>query len=80
VKPYRPSIHRLQLEFAQRLARKRMHQNLRKTNPAPQKTITDNSEPWLKKPDSFADYWFIADQINQVVEKWRPQATTSSAV
>ena len=77
-KGYRPSIRQLQLEFASRLARKRMLGRARAKNPAPAKAITDNSVPWLENPDSVADFWYIACQVNKTVEKWTPPPTASS--
>ena len=77
-KGYRPSIRRLQLDFAARLARKRMLEGIRKNQPAAEKTITGNSVPWLENPDSVADYWYIACQVNKTVEKWTPPPTASS--
>ena len=77
-KAYRPSIRRLQLDFAARLARKRMLAGIRKNHPAAAKTITGNSVPWLENPDSVADYWYIACQVNKTVEKWTPPPTASS--
>ena len=78
MKPYRPSIRRLQLEFAQRLARRRMLRKLREKNPHPDKTINDNSEPWLPNPSSIEDYWYIAQRVNERVEQWGPRPTPSS--
>ena len=78
MKPYRPSIRRLQLDFAQRLARKRMLAKIREKNPHPDKKIMDNSEPWLRDPRSVEDYWYIAQQVNERVKKWGPQATALS--
>lgn len=78
MKPYRPSIRRLQLEFAQRLAHKRMTAKLREKNPNPTKTITDNSVPWLENPDSVEDYWYIASKVNEAVKKWGPPPINSS--
>jgi hypothetical protein len=70
---YHPSIRRLQEDFAARLARRRM---LNKLGPRTKSNITDNSEPWLKNPDSVADDWYIACKVNERVEAWkllRPQ-------
>lgn len=76
---YRPSIRRLQLDFAARVARKIMLERRERAGTRPPKSkITDNSEPWLENPDSVADYWFIATQVNKAVEKWGPRPTASS--
>ena len=79
-KPYRPSIRSLQLDFARRLAHKRMlEQRQRDGNRPPKSGITDNSEPWLENPDSLADDWYIATQVTELVNKWGPRPTASSA-
>lgn len=78
-KPYRPSIRSLQEDFAQRLTLQRMLKQIRQGRPAPEKTITDNSEPWMENPDSVADYWYIASCVNETAKKWGPILTNSSA-
>ncbi len=78
MKPYRPSIRRLQLEFAQRLARKRMHRNLRERTPTPQKTLADNSEPWIPHPSTIGDFLAISRMVKQSEERWRRQFKHSS--
>lgn len=75
MKPYRPSIRRLQEEWAMRVARQVMK---RRRKPAPPSKITDNSVPWMEDPQSLADYWFIAENVNKCVRQWGPQATISS--
>ncbi|MEO8614018.1 MAG: hypothetical protein ABI600_02670 [Luteolibacter sp.] len=75
---YHPSIRRLQEDFAARLARRRM---LASRGPRPPKSkITDNSEPWLRNPDSISDDWYIACKVNERVEAWKLQQTASSAL
>ena len=76
-KGYRPSIRQLQLDFAARLARKRMLENLRKNRPAPSKTITDNSEPWHPNPTCVADFISISDQIEASEKLWRSRFSAS---
>lgn len=72
---YHPPIRRLQLDFAARLARKRMLVG----RPRLPKTIMDNSEPWMENPDSVADYIEIADRIRKSEILWlsrfRPSST-----
>lgn len=65
---YHPPIRRLQEEFAMRIARRKY---TAARGPRPEKSkITDNSEPWLKNPDSIADDWYIACKVNERVEAW----------
>jgi hypothetical protein len=72
---YRPSLKRLQEEWAFRLRMER----LRKTRgPKPSTKIEGNSEPWIAKPSSVAEFWEIAQQVNALTEKWGRQPTTSS--
>ena len=77
MKPYRPSIRRLQLEFAQRLAHKRMTAKLREKNPNPTKTITDNSVPWLENPDSIGDFLEISRLVRASELQWRERFSNS---
>ncbi|MCW1921453.1 hypothetical protein OKA05_02745 [Luteolibacter arcticus] len=79
---YRPSIRRLQEDFAARLARKRLRERIAAGRKGPLvKPAVDlsNSEPWLANPDSLADDWQIAQQVAKDIERWGPQATASSA-
>ncbi|MGB6222701.1 hypothetical protein [Haloferula sp.] len=78
MEPYRPSIRRLQLEFAQRLARARMLRKLREKNPNPNKAITDNSEPWLENPSTIGDFLEISRLVGESAKKWRKQFNNSS--
>lgn len=78
MKPYRPSIRSLQLEFAQRLARKRMLAKIREKNPHPEKKILDNSEPFVKDPDSIDDFIEISRRARASEERWRKRFSTSS--
>jgi hypothetical protein len=74
-KGYRPPIKRLQEEWAFRLRMER----LRKTRgPKPATRIEDNSEPWIAKPSSVAEFWEIARHVNELTEKWAPRPTSSS--
>jgi len=75
-KGYRPSIRRLQEDWAFRL---RMERLRKKLGPKPPTRITDNSEPWIQNPSSVAEYWEIARSVNALVEKWGPRPTSSSA-
>ena len=75
---YHPSIRRLQEDFVARLAHRRM---LSARGPrSPKGGITDNSEPWLRNPDSISDDWYIACKVNERVETWKPQPTVSSGL
>ena len=76
---YHPSIRRLQEDFAARLAHRRM---LAARGPRPPKggIIMDNSEPWLRNPDSISDDWYIACKVNERVEAWKLQQTGSFAL
>ncbi len=67
---YHPPILRLQEEFAARIARRRYTRG--KSPKAPKLAISDNSEPWIAKPDSLAEDWEIACKVNDRVEKWKP--------
>ncbi len=83
MKPYRPSIRRLQEDFAQRLARKRMLERARaRAGDTPTKRPDidmDNSEPWLRNPNCIADYIYIAKKVTECVEIWGPKQSNSSA-
>jgi hypothetical protein len=73
---YHPSIRRLQEDFAARVARRKY---IAARGPRPPKgQITDNSEPWLKHPDSISDDWYIACKVSERVAKWTPQPITLS--
>jgi len=73
---YHPPIRRLQEDFAARVARRKY---IAARGPRPPKSkITDNSEPWLKNPDSISDDWYIACKVSERVEAWTPQPTTLS--
>jgi len=45
--------------------------------PRPEKSgiDMDNSEPWMKNPDSISDYWYIACKVNKRVETWNLKQT-----
>ncbi|MEO5916285.1 MAG: hypothetical protein ABIS50_18750 [Luteolibacter sp.] len=73
---YHPSIRRLQEDFAARVAR-RKYTAARGPRP-PKSKITDNSEPWLKNPDSVSEDWYIACRVNERVEAWKLQQTVLS--
>jgi hypothetical protein len=67
---YHPPIRRLQEEFAMRIAR-RKYAKARGPRPEKSKIDMDNSEPWMRNPDSVADYWYIACKVNERVEAIR---------
>ncbi len=71
---YHPSIRRLQEDFAARIAR-RKYTNARGPRPEKSKIDMDNSEPWMRNPDSIADYWYIACKVNERVEAWTQRRT-----
>lgn len=73
---YHPPIRRLQEEFAARIARQRYTRA--KSPKSPKLQLADNSEPWLKYPDSIADDWTIACKVSERVKQWNPQPTSSS--
>ncbi|MEO0018303.1 MAG: hypothetical protein RLZZ522_1586 [Verrucomicrobiota bacterium] len=64
---YHPSIRRLQEDFSARIARRKYMRAMKRS---PHKTITDNSEPWLKNPDSVADFWEIARCVKESETQW----------
>ncbi len=74
---YHPSIRRLQLDFAARLARRKM---LAARGPRPKSRITDNSEPWLENPDSVADYLEISSRVKSSETLWLSRFRSSSTV
>jgi hypothetical protein len=68
---YHPPILRLQQDFAARIARRRyLRANATKTPKTPKLQLTDNSEPWLKNPDSIADYLFISTSVKESEARW----------
>jgi len=74
--PYRPSILRLQEEFAARLARGRL---LAKRGKATrEKRLEDNSVPWMENPDSIADYLEISARIKENETLWLSRLKPSS--
>jgi hypothetical protein len=78
-KPYRPSIRSLQLDFARRLAHKRMLEQRERAGTRPPKSgITDNSEPWLENPDSVGDFIEISQLVKQSEDLWLSRFKTSS--
>ena len=76
-KGYRPSIRKLQLDFANRLARKRMLDRIRGGRSKNPKTISDNSEPWHPDPICVADFISISDQIEASENLWRSRFRAS---
>jgi hypothetical protein len=75
MKPYRPSIRRLQEDWARRVARQVTR---RRRKPVPPSKITDNSVPWVENPRTVADFWSIAERVNNCVKQWGPPPTSSS--
>jgi len=71
---YHPPIRRLQEEFAMRIAR-RKYTAARGPRPEKSGIDMDNSEPWMKNPDSISDYWYIACKVNKRVETWNLKQT-----
>ena len=66
---YHPPIWRLQEEFAARIARRRYTRA--KSPKTPKLQLADNSEPWLKNPDSIADYLFISTSVKKSEVQWQ---------
>ncbi len=66
---YHPPILRLQEEFAARIARRRYTRG--KLPKAPKLAISDNSEPWIAKPDSLADFLEISSRVEESEALWR---------
>ena len=66
---YHPPIRRLQEEFAARIARRRYTRA--KSPKTPKLQLADNSEPWLKTPDSIADYLFISTSVKNCEVQWQ---------
>lgn len=76
---YRPSIRRLQLDFAARVARKVMLERRERAGTRPPKSkITDNSEPWLENPGSVEDFLEISRRIKASKERWLSRFNGSS--
>jgi hypothetical protein len=80
MKPIRPSIRRLQEDFAARLARKRMIDRIREGRPkrTPLGIDLSNSEPWPREEDSLAGDWLIASEITADIARWTARSTVSS--
>ncbi|MCH7226552.1 hypothetical protein [Haloferula sp. A504] len=77
MKPYRPSILRLQQEWSMRIARDVMK---RRRKPVPPSKITDNSVPWMENPSSVADYLEISRQVEESKRQWLARFQSSSSV
>ncbi len=76
---YRPTIRRLQEDFARRVALAAMKKRREaKYGPSVKLALEDNSEPWLENPNSVADYWYISEQIRKSKERWQTQFNHSS--
>jgi hypothetical protein len=72
---YHPPIRRLQEDFARRLAHQRM---AARRGPRPPSTITDNSVPWMEKPNSVADCIEISRRVAESEAQWRERFKISS--
>lgn len=42
--------------------------------PIPKSKTTDNNEPWLEKPKSFADCLWINEQVTKLSERYAPNS------
>jgi hypothetical protein len=73
---YHPSIRRLQEDFARRIALRKFRAT--RGALAPKSNITDNSEPWLKNPDSITDYLEISKRIQESEALWLHRFRPSS--
>lgn len=73
---YTPPIARLQEDYSSMIAaRVRKARRERERGPRPPRPkIPDNSEPWLENPSSVADCIWIAQQVQELVNKWGPHA------
>lgn len=40
-------------------------------HPIPKSKITDNSERWMKNPETLNDYLWVAEQVNDLLEQCR---------
>lgn len=75
---HRPSIQSLKEEYARRSALNLMKERREeKYGPQAPSKITDNSEPFLKNPNSVADFWYISEQVGKREEQWGPGPTDS---
>ncbi len=74
-KGYRPSIHRLQEEFSRRIALNRFKAKVGQKKPS---NITDNSEPWVRNPNSVGDYLEISRRVAESERLWQSRFKTSS--
>lgn len=74
---YHPPIRRLQEDFARRLALRKML-NARGPRPEKPKIDMDNSEPWMKNPNSVADFLEISRRIQESETLWLSRFKTSS--
>jgi hypothetical protein len=72
---YHPPIRRLQEDFARRIALRRFRATL---GPRPPKTITDNSEPWLRNPNSISDFLEISNSARRSEALWLSRFNLSS--
>jgi hypothetical protein len=74
-KGYRPSIRRLQEDFARRIALNRFKAKVGQIKPS---NITENSEPWIKNPNSVGDYLEISRRVAESERLWQSRLKTSS--
>jgi hypothetical protein len=74
-KGYRPSIRKLQEDFARRIALKRFKAKVGRETPS---NITDNSEPWVRNPNSIGDYLEISRRVAESERLWQSRFKTSS--
>lgn len=74
---YHPPIRRLQEDFARRLTLRKML-NARGPRREKPKFDMDNSEPWMKKPDSVSDLLEISRRIQESETLWLSRFKTSS--
>jgi len=61
-------------EYKNHLARKIRLAKRGKTEPSPRTDVNlDNSEPWMENPKTVDDLIWIAQQVNQLAEQWKPK-------
>ncbi len=71
IKRYSPSLDSIKEEYA-REVRKKLRES--KHGVRPKSRIRDNSSPWIKHPRSVSELWEIAQNVQQLVNKWGPKA------
>ncbi len=69
---YRTPREFVMREYADVLTMRRLRKKREEKlgRPIPKSKITDNSEPWMEKPNSVADCLWINEQVTKLTERY----------